>query len=157
MKTISAKSASSRKGANRRQKILEAAAGLIHRHGVNGTSVDDVLAASSSGKSQFYHYFGNKEGLVREVMAFHQERLWQSRHGLLNETSSLDGLIKWLKSIAEDFESGLFQDGCPLGNIAGELAASHADVRGRLAIHICRLGGSTGRCHCSVKGSKGLS
>lgn len=50
------------------ERILTAAWDLIHEHGFDGTSVDDILKRSNTGKSQFYHYFGSKEGLVHAML-----------------------------------------------------------------------------------------
>jgi TetR/AcrR family transcriptional regulator, transcriptional repressor for nem operon len=45
------------RGAATRARIVEAAAALIYEHGVERTSLDDVMAASGASKSQLYHYF----------------------------------------------------------------------------------------------------
>jgi TetR/AcrR family transcriptional regulator, transcriptional repressor for nem operon len=49
-------------------RIIRTAAGLFHKQGVGATSPDEILEASRSGKGQFYHYFGSKEGLVHAVL-----------------------------------------------------------------------------------------
>lgn len=49
-------------------KMLKAATTLLLTKGVEATSVDDVLKATKTGKSQFYHYFGNKAGMVDHVI-----------------------------------------------------------------------------------------
>src|SRR5271163_2321759 len=51
-----------------KQRIVAAAAELIGERGVAGTSLDDIRAATSSSKSQLYHYFGDKHGLVEAVI-----------------------------------------------------------------------------------------
>ncbi|MBA3907898.1 MAG: TetR/AcrR family transcriptional regulator, partial [Pseudonocardiales bacterium] len=38
------------------------------RGGVAATSLDAVRAATGTSKSQLYHYFGDKAGLVRAVV-----------------------------------------------------------------------------------------
>ena len=63
------------RGAGTRFRIIHAAADLFHRQGVVATSPDQVIAASETGKGQFYHYFGSKEGLVHEVLRFIRDRL----------------------------------------------------------------------------------
>src|SRR3954449_1649315 len=42
---------------NTKLRMIHAALDLFHRFGVNGTSVDQVLKKSKTGKSQFTHYF----------------------------------------------------------------------------------------------------
>ena len=58
----------SAKGAETRSRLSRAAADLFHKQGVRGTSPEDVIEASGTGKDQpFYHYFKSKEALVHEV------------------------------------------------------------------------------------------
>ena len=47
-------------GRETRARIVAAAAALIGERGVAGTSLDDIRAATSSSKSQLYHYFGDQ-------------------------------------------------------------------------------------------------
>jgi TetR/AcrR family transcriptional repressor of nem operon len=49
--------------ANRRQHIIESAAGIVYRKGFAGTTVDDMLRAAGVGKGNFYHYFRSKDDL----------------------------------------------------------------------------------------------
>ena len=51
-----------------RRRIVTAAAALIGERGVAGTSLDDIRAVTNSSKSQLYHYFGDKRGLVQAVI-----------------------------------------------------------------------------------------
>src|SRR6476620_11066671 len=49
-------------------RMIHSALDLFHRFGVNGTSVDQVLERSKTGKSQFTHYFKTKDGMVCSVI-----------------------------------------------------------------------------------------
>ena len=57
-----------RKGQATKTKMIQIAAELMQKNGVTATTVNDVLASSSTGKSQFSHYFGSKEELFRAVL-----------------------------------------------------------------------------------------
>ena len=59
-----------RKGAQTRQKIVAAAAGLILEQGVAGTTLEEVRAAAGVSSSQIYHYYADKEALVRAVVDY---------------------------------------------------------------------------------------
>jgi AcrR family transcriptional regulator len=50
-----------------REAIIAAATELIRLRGVAGTSISDVIAASSTSAGAIYHHFGSKERLVLEV------------------------------------------------------------------------------------------
>jgi len=51
-----------------KQRMIKAALALFHKRGVPATSVDAVLGRSKTGKSQFTHYFKNKDGLVLSTL-----------------------------------------------------------------------------------------
>ena len=106
------------RGRERKARIISVAAGLMYERGVKATSVNQVLADSGTGKSQFYHYFTNKEDLVIEVLS-HQLNLIlaeQSRFAI----SSWDGITAWFQSLYEMHKSRWALRGCPLGSIAAE-------------------------------------
>src|ERR1700740_878903 len=48
--------------------ILEAPSRLIHVHGYNHTSLDDVLRESGAGKGNFYYHFKSKEDLGYAIL-----------------------------------------------------------------------------------------
>ena len=56
------------RGAATRNRIVLAAAELMHARGVATTTIDEVLAASATSKSQFYQHFDDKSELVYEVI-----------------------------------------------------------------------------------------
>lgn len=121
--------AKSSKGASTKQRIIEAAAKLMYLKGVNGTSVDDVLGASKTGKSQFYHYFASKESLVKELISYHLTCLPAASEERLQSLGTLAGIEKWLDQILENYHSGYYEAGCPIGNLASELSAQSEDLR----------------------------
>lgn len=124
--------AKSARGASTRQRIIEAAAKLMYKNGVNGTSVDDVLEASGTGKSQFYHYFASKEALVKELIQFHVAALPAAREERLANLTSLAGIDQWLDQILDDHKGGVYAEGCPIGNLASELSGQNEDLRQNL-------------------------
>lgn len=122
----------SARGASTRQRILETAAKLMYKNGVNGTSVDDVLNASGTGKSQFYHYFTNKDALVKELIDYHLQALPAAQAALLDNLGSLQGIEAWLDRIVIDYKAGTYSQGCPIGNLASELAGQNEELRQNL-------------------------
>ncbi len=101
----------------------------MYKKGVNGTSVDDVLSASGTGKSQFYHYFASKDALVKELLRFHLEALPAAKETLLTGLDTVAGVEAWLDQIQADHAAGLYQEGCPIGNLASELAGQNEELR----------------------------
>src|SRR5258708_12631851 len=80
------------RGAATRSRIVEAAADLIYAHGVERTSLDDVMAASGVSKSQLYHYFAVKDALVLEVIAKQTEPVLDAQRPHLAALNSLPAL-----------------------------------------------------------------
>lgn len=112
-----------------REKMLEAARDLFHRNGVRATSVDQVLEASGTGKSQFYHYFKSKEGLVRAVVAFYCNLFKEGGGPNQITLESLDDLEKWFRFHVEMQRSFNFERCCPLGTIANDLESDQEEIR----------------------------
>ncbi len=125
----------STKGHATKARILEAAINLIYERGANGTSVDDVLKASGTGKSQFYHYFLNKDQLLLEVLRAQREKYPGKNLADFN-FASVEGISTWLGSVRKDFLAGNYQHGCPIGNIAGELGLASEEVKSAVAATI---------------------
>src|SRR5215475_9285918 len=85
----------SAKGVETKTKIIRTAADLFHERGVGATSPDDIIAASKTGKGQFYHYFKNKEGLVHEVLQSHLQAIKSGAAPINYEISSWGDLESW--------------------------------------------------------------
>lgn len=131
--TIELMKAKSEKGMRTRQKILDAAVHLIQQRGVRSTSVDDVLKASGTGKSQFYHYFGSKDLMVREVIAAQARGLPTDHEKILAGMRSIADVESWLEAMISAFDRGLYPNGCPIGTLASELASTNEEHRTKLA------------------------
>ena len=80
------------KGLATRERIVEAAAMLMYSGGVAGTSWEDVQKAAGVSASQLYHYFGDKQGLVRAVIAYDTQAILDSQQPFLASLDSLEAL-----------------------------------------------------------------
>jgi len=120
------------RGAATRSRIVEAAANLIYAHGVERTSLDDVMAASGVSKSQLYHYFADKDALVLEVIALQAERVLAAQQPHLGALDSLSALKAWRNTFVR-LNKATQYGGCPLGSLASELVNDSEPARKRLA------------------------
>lgn len=104
-----------------RERILMAAFDLFHEKGIHATSVDDILEKSGTGKSQFYHYFKSKEGIIHEMLqgAYQMIKGGQTH---FCEINSWDGFRRWLDASIEKQEEYGCCRACPIGQISGQLA-----------------------------------
>lgn len=62
----------------RKDAIVEAAAGLFAARGFNGASVADIAERCESSKSLIYHYYQSKEDILYDVMISHVRALEQA-------------------------------------------------------------------------------
>jgi AcrR family transcriptional regulator len=120
-----------RRGAATRKRIVDAAANLTYAHGVDRTSLDDVMAESGVSKSQLYHYFADKDALVREVIALQTERVLAAQQPHLAALDSLSALRSWRDAIVR-LNDGIHAKGCPLGSLANELVNDSEPARKQL-------------------------
>jgi len=121
------------RGAATRARIVAAAASLAQEHGVAGTSLDDVMAVTATSKSQLYHYFANKDALIREVITIQLGRVIAAQEPDLREVSSWEGLQRWCDHLVAMTRARQGVGGCPLGSLVGELAERSETARHVLA------------------------
>jgi AcrR family transcriptional regulator len=110
------------KGVQTQQRIVAAAADLMVANGVAGVSLDEVGRATSTSKSQIYHYFSNKEALTTAVVENVGEGVVSFQAELLGSFESLDDLDRWADGIIAFQRAQPKWCGCPLGTLASELA-----------------------------------
>jgi AcrR family transcriptional regulator len=80
----------------RREAIVEKAAGLFARMGFSGASVADLAAACETSKSLIYHYYPSKEDVLYAVMASHIDQLVRDVEGVLSQDASPETLLREL-------------------------------------------------------------
>lgn len=125
-----------RDGRSTREAILEAANRLIHVHGYNHTSLDDVLRESGVGKGNFYYHFKSKEDLgyaiLDQIIASFLDRTLEP---CLSdpERGALAQIRCFVDRVLEAQRESNCVGGCPLGNLAAELSDVHEGFRARLA------------------------
>jgi TetR/AcrR family transcriptional repressor of nem operon len=118
-----------RKGQATRDRIVEAAAGLMFCQGVAGTTTEQVQAAAGVSASQIFHYFADKGALVRAVIAYQTEAVLTAQQPLLARLDSMDALRAWADLYVSTEEQLGYEGGCPLGSLGSELAETDAAAR----------------------------
>lgn len=113
---------STARGVATRARIVDAAAALMRERGVANTSVDAVLAASHTNKSQLYHYFAGKDDLVLAVIQRQTECVLAAQEAYLRRTNSIADLRRWRDALVELSRQLQCAGGCPLGSLVSELA-----------------------------------
>jgi TetR/AcrR family transcriptional regulator, transcriptional repressor for nem operon len=112
-----------------KERMISAALDLFHLYGVNGTSIDQVLEKSSTGKSQFSHYFKSKDGLVHAVIQYLDKGI---RSGLtptgynIHTWREMEG---WFDTYIAFQKSVDCERSCPLGTIGNDLLSDQPLLR----------------------------
>ncbi len=120
-----------------REKILDAAIGLIHARGFRDVSMEDVAEAAGLKKPNLFHYYPSKEHLGLAAL----ERAIKVEHERVTEqfSRSAGDPIKVIESMftrpAEAMRRSGCSKGCLLGNLAQELSDHDEKFRGRLNEH----------------------
>lgn len=117
------------RGQATRERIVEVAAALVAARGASGTSIDDIIAASATSKSQLYHYFTDKDALIREVIRAQTRRVIGLQGTCLERIDSLQGLRRWRDEVVAISMANGGAGGCPVGSLASELADGSETAR----------------------------
>jgi TetR/AcrR family transcriptional regulator, transcriptional repressor for nem operon len=83
------------RGRATRERILDAASELFYRQGVGATGLDQVIAASATGKGQLYHYFADKRALVHAVVDRQVATVLDAQQARLDQLSAPADLRAW--------------------------------------------------------------
>ena len=109
------------KGRATRERIVAAAAELMHEQGVAVTSIDEVKTAAGVSSSQLYHYFADKDALVRAVVAHQAEQVLSFQETELAEVDGAVALRTWRDRVVAANRRFGPEGGCPVGSLASEL------------------------------------
>lgn len=118
-----------------RERLLQTAFQEIHAHGFQGMRVDEVLRLSGLRKGAFYHHFASKTELgyavLEEQIRPLVESLWLEP--LVDVTDPVRDLPRLLDDLGDRVPPAMRQHGCPLNNLAQEMASQDEGFRRRIA------------------------
>jgi len=147
-----------RKGQQTRQRIVTAAADVILQQGVARTTLDDVRAEAGVSSSQIYHYFADKEALVRAVVDYRAQTVVGEIHEpALAAIEGIEGLRAWRDMIVSIQAAADCRGGCPLGSLGSELAELDHAVRCDVAAGYARWQAAISACLAGMRDRGQLS
>jgi TetR/AcrR family transcriptional regulator, transcriptional repressor for nem operon len=126
------------KGLATRSRIVAATAELMLTRGVSGTTLDDIGAAATVGRSQMYHYFADKQELVRDVVRQQTDAIIAHQGPDFEDLTTWEAWQRWRDRTVADAEAGGCVGGCPLGSLGTEVAERDADTRDLVAAGFAR-------------------
>ena len=117
-----------------REKILHAAYEEIHSLGFQAASLNKILASTSVSKGALYHYFSTKLELgyavVDELLAVEIQNRWVEP--LLETDDPIQALKEIIMQSGKEITEEDIQCGCPLNNLAQEMAPVDEGFRSRV-------------------------
>ncbi len=108
------------KGAATRQRIIEGAADVIRRAGVEAATLDDIRLHTSTSKSQLFHYFPDgRHELLLAVAHYEAARVLSDQQPHLSALTSWDSWQRWRTAVVRRYR----RQGrtCPLAVLMSEL------------------------------------
>jgi TetR/AcrR family transcriptional repressor of nem operon len=127
-----------RKGAHTRDRIVAAAAELMFENGVSGTTLEHVRDTAGVSSSQIYHYFADKDALVRAVIEYQSETIVGSQEPMFSQLDTIEGLRAWRDFVVAHQRKLGCRGGCPLGSLGSELAETNPVARADVAAALLR-------------------
>ena len=131
-----------------KKRIVEAGARIVHSKGFQATGIHEVLEASGVAKGSFYFYFKNKAAFGIALLEYFEDFI----HGRMEEFLS-DGdyrpvvrLARFFGFFHAMFEDLGYKEGCPIGNLAQEMADNHPEFREKLESTLSRTQGLIAGC-----------
>jgi len=120
-----------------RRRILDTAFEAFQAGGYYATSVQDLLRLSGLSGGALHHHFPTKKALglavLRERVAPAVETTWIAP--VRGAASAREGIAQVLAAIRSELDQRGAVRGCPLGNMASELALADPDFR-TVAAHL---------------------
>jgi AcrR family transcriptional regulator len=118
-----------------RDRLVQTARVLFWEHGYAGTGISQILKAANAGSGSLYHFFPTKEDLLNAVLDHYKELLWpEVIQPVFDRVSDpIERIYGILDGYRRLLEATDYLRGCPIGNLALELAGSHPGARQRIA------------------------
>jgi AcrR family transcriptional regulator len=116
------------RGAATRQRIVEAAAGLIRERGVAETGLDDIGAATATSKSQMFHYFpGGKADLLVAVATHEAGQVIADQQPYLGDLTTWRKWQAWRRRVIQKYDDQ--RDRCPMTALTSHMGKATPATR----------------------------
>ena len=111
-----------------REHMIETTAGLVHRRGFHGTSLNDILTESGAPRgSLYYHFPGGKEELILEATRQGVASVTQLlKEALTGSSEPAEGVRVFVEAAADVLRDSGYTFGCPVAPIVLDSPESSA-------------------------------
>ncbi len=116
------------KGSATRARIIEGAAALIRREGVEQTGLDDIRAATATSKSQLFHYFpGGRSDLLYAVAVHEATQVIADQQPYLDALGPAESWSAWRDAVIRKYREQGRE--CPLSALTTGLGPTDPRIR----------------------------
>ena len=117
----------------KRERLINSAAELLHRQGVQRTTLAQIAEHADVPPGNVYYYFKTFAELVDAVID-HRRAMIQDAHTRLDKRATPRAKLKGLAKMWTDSADTVAENGCPLGSLVYELNKSHDQVTDHAAV-----------------------
>jgi TetR/AcrR family transcriptional regulator, transcriptional repressor for nem operon len=110
----------------KRERLVQAASELVHRQGVEKTTLAEIAEAADVPLGNVYYYYKTKNALLDAVVEAHVQGIEETIASLGTHRTP-KGRLKALIRVLADQGEVIAQYGCPHGTLCSELEKSQDD------------------------------
>lgn len=106
---------------------------MVAERGAHATSLDEVGARSGTSKSQLYHYFCDRDDLLRAVAETTNDVVLDAQAELFAGLGTAAGMKVWADALVELNQSRHGAGGCPIASLTAQVGERDEAARVVLA------------------------
>lgn len=114
---------------DKRDRLVSAASELLHRQGVERTTLADIANAADVRLGNVYYYFRTKDDIIAAVVRAHVDQLGAAFAELERGHRSPRARLKALVGSVAEQAGSVARFGCPYGTLCSELVKRGDGVR----------------------------
>jgi AcrR family transcriptional regulator len=119
---------------DKRSRLVDAAAKLVHERGFNQTTLADIAQKSGVPLGNVYYYFKTKEA-IGDALVQRLVETYQTARATWEANSDPKARVEALIQDTIDSSDSIARNGCPVGSLCSELDKDG----GRLATHAAKV------------------
>jgi TetR/AcrR family transcriptional repressor of nem operon len=119
-------------GVGKRERLILAAREVLHRQGVEATTLADVAAAADVPVGNVYYYFKTKDELIAAAIGSHEELMAGAFTDLDRHRTPRARLRAYIRMVTERRDL-VAASGCPQGSLCSELDKRDNALAGQCA------------------------
>jgi len=113
----------------RKNEIIGASIGTMHRNGYNGTSIKDITEAAGIPKGSFYNYFEGKEEYAVEAISYYYKAMNKDASIFVDKSlKPLERIKKFYRVKIERLSMEGREKGCFVGNLTEEVGSIYPSI-----------------------------